>query len=326
MVSPQTAIHSGFGAKSTVTDVLAHIRLDGQIAIVTGGYSGIGLETTRALSAAGATVIVPARNPQKAHDALAGIPGVEAAALDLLDPVSIDSFAASFLASGRPLHLLINNAGIMATPLQREGRGYEIQLASNHLGHFHLAARLWPALKQARGARVVTLSSGAHRYAAFDFDDPNFVSREYDKWIAYGQSKTANVLFSVALDTRGAAHHVRAFAVHPGRIETGLQRSISVEEMIRAGWRDEHGRIPDAQRAMYKTPQQGAATTVWCATSPALNGMGGVYCEDCDIAEAVPADHKPLNGVLPWAIDSEAADRLWHASEKMTGVSFDTNG
>jgi NAD(P)-dependent dehydrogenase (short-subunit alcohol dehydrogenase family) len=169
---------------------------------------------------------------------------------------------------------------------------------------------------------VLTLSSGAHRQAATDFDDPNFERRDYDKWKAYGQSKTANVLFTVALDRRGKAHDVRAFAVHPGRIKTNLQRFITLQELQVRGFRNEKGEIPADQRGLYKTPQQGAATTVWCAVNPSLDGVGGVYCENADIAPAVPADHKPLDGVLPWSIDEAAAEHLWLLSERLTGVQF----
>lgn len=322
MSSMQTPIHSGFDTTRTAREVAAGIDLHGTTAIVTGGYSGIGLETTRALAEAGAQVIVPARTPAKAREALRDLPRTTIAELDLLDADSIDAFAAQYLAGGRPLPLLIHNAGIMAAPLHYTAQGHESQLAANHLGPFRLTARLWPALRQAGAARVVVLSSGAHRWAAFDFDDPDFRRREYDKWIAYAQSKTAGVLFAVELDRRAREQGVRAFAVHPGRIETGLQRSIPLEEMQRFGWRDANGEIPAALRASYKTPEQGAATTVWCATSPALAGLGGVYCEDNDIAAAVPADHEPLDGVLPWAIDGEAARRLWTLSEQMTGVDF----
>lgn len=319
MPSKQAPIHSGFGPQSTAFETLGDADLSGKIAIITGGASGIGLETTRILSQAGASVLVAARNPDKAREALKSIPSVGVGKLDLMDPASIDAFASTFLDSSRALHLLINNAGIMAAPLVRDARGYESHFSANHLGHFHLTARLWPALVRAGGARVVTLSSGAHRQAAMDFDDPNFERRDYDKWKAYGQSKTANVLFTVALDRRGDAHGIRAFAVHPGRIETNLQRFITLEELQARGLRNEQGKIPREQRGLYKTPQQGAATTIWCAVSATLEGTGGVYCENCDIAQAVPADHKPLDGVLPWAIDGAAAERLWILSEQLTG-------
>jgi NAD(P)-dependent dehydrogenase (short-subunit alcohol dehydrogenase family) len=320
MPSKQAPIHSGFGAQSTATETLGNTDLTGKIAIVTGGASGIGLEASRALTQAGATVIVPARDPNKAREALVSVPGAEVGTLDLMDPASVDAFTQAFLASGRPLHLLINNAGIMAVPLVRDARGYESHFSANHLGHFQLAVRLWPALQQANGARVVTLSSGAHRQAAVDFDDPNFERRDYEKWKAYGQSKTANALFSVALDKRGEPFGIRAFSVHPGRIETNLQRFITLEELQSRGLRDEKGEIPVNQRSLYKTPQQGAATTIWCAVSPTLDGMGGVYCENCNIAQAVPADHKPLDGVLPWATDEAAAERLWALSETLIGM------
>src|SRR6201988_3291469 len=231
MSSKKAPIHSGFGATTTARETLHGIDLRGKFAIVTGGYSGIGLETTRALAEAGATVIVPARTPDKARQALSGIPRVEQSRLNLLDPGSIDAFASEFLASGRPLHMLINNAGIMATPLARDSRGYESQFSANHLGHFQLTARLWPALRNAHGARVVSVSSRAHQRAAMDFADPQFQHRPYDRWEAYGQSKTANVLFAVALDRRGEASGFRAFAVHPGAILTDLSRHMTDEEL-----------------------------------------------------------------------------------------------
>jgi NAD(P)-dependent dehydrogenase (short-subunit alcohol dehydrogenase family) len=320
MTARQTPLHSGFDSTSTAAQVIDGIDLHGKTAIVTGGYSGIGLETTRVLAQAGATVIVPARAPDKAREALRDIVRTEVSRVDLLNPASIDAFAQQFVTSGRSLDLLINNAGIMAVPLTRDARGYESQFAANHLGHFQLTARLLPALTRTGRARVVTLSSGAHRRAAFDFDDPNFEHHDYDKWIAYAQSKTASVLFTVALDRRGESQGVRAFAVHPGRIETGLQRFITIEELQALGYRNEDGEIPEEQRAFYKTVQQGAATTVWCATNPALDAIGGVYCENADIAAAVTANHATLDGVLPWAIDQAAAERLWALSETMTGV------
>lgn len=314
-ITPQAPISSGFGPHTTAHEALAGLDLSGKIAIVTGGYSGVGLETTRALAEAGATVIVPARTQEKARAAIAGIPQVELEELDLIDPASIDAFAQRFLNSGRQLDILINNAGIMAPPLVRDARGYESQFATNHLGHFHLTERLWPALVQTGSARVVSVSSTGIRFGGVDLDDPNFERREYDKWKAYGQSKSANALFAVALDRRGQAHGVRAFSVHPGRIMTDLVRFISDDEKNAAG-------------AEFKTTEQGAATSVWCATSPQLEDKGGVYCLDVDIAKAIPAVDlqgmaQILSGVLTWAIDPELAEQLWQLSEEMTGVKFD---
>jgi len=320
MSTPQMPLRSGFTSGTTAHEVMGARRLDGRVAIVTGGYAGIGLETTRVLAAAGATVIVPARTPDKARLALAGLAGVELDALDLADPASIDAFAARFTASSRPLHLLINNAGIMATPLARDARGFESQLATNHLGHFQLTARLWPALRAARGARVVALSSRGHARAGVDFDDPHFERRAYDKWVAYGQAKTANALFAVALDARGRAHQVRAFSVHPGAVITELVRSLPAEEL--AAIRARLATSPYANAAVYKNTEQGAATSVWCATSPQLDDLGGVYCEDADIAEAVADDFPEPRGVRAWARDPSFAERLWKMSEEWTGVHF----
>src|SRR3982074_1271882 len=215
MTTRQAPIHSGFGPQTTAREVIGNRRLDGLIAIVTGGYAGVGLETTRTLAGGGATVIVPARSLDKARQALTGVDRVEIESLDLIDPESVDAFATRFLATGRPVHTLINNAGIMATPLVRDARGFESQLATNHLGHFQLTALLWPALLKANGARVVALSSRGYARAGIDFDDPNFERRPYDKWVAYGQSKTATALFAVALDERGEPHSVRADSGRP---------------------------------------------------------------------------------------------------------------
>jgi len=314
MTTEQQPLNSGFGATTTAREVLAGRDLTGKVAIVTGGYSGVGLETTRALAEAGATVIVTARTKEKAQTALAGIPGVEIDTLELTDPASIDAFAKRFLDSQRPLDILINNAGIMAPPLQRDARGYESQFATNHLGHFQLTLRLWPALKQAKTARVVSVSSRGIRFGGVDFDDPNFERRDYDKWQAYGQSKTANALFAVALDKRGRVHNIRAFSVHPGGILTDLIRYLPAEEL----------EALKSTGEVLKTPEQGAATTVWCATSPQLEGKGGVYCLDCDIAKVISNYDaaQQLAGVLPRAIDPELAEKLWELSEKLTGVKF----
>jgi NAD(P)-dependent dehydrogenase (short-subunit alcohol dehydrogenase family) len=303
----QTPLPSGFGPQTTARDVLRGRDLGGTVAVVTGGYSGIGLETTRALAEAGATVVVPARTPDTARASVAGIPRVEIDTLDLIDPASVDGFAERFLASGRPLDILVDNAGIMAAPLVRDARGYESQFATNHLGHFQLTARLWPALTRAGSARVVSLSSAGIRFSGVDFDDPNFERRAYDKWKAYGQSKTANALFAVGLDRRGYAHGVRAFAVHPGRIMTNLVRYMSDAEKPVAG-------------VEYKTAEQGAATSVWCATSHQLDGLGGLYCEDVDVAVEVPADSTSGTGVRSYAIDPDLAERLWTLSEEWTGA------
>jgi NAD(P)-dependent dehydrogenase (short-subunit alcohol dehydrogenase family) len=314
MRSKQAPLHSGYDAQTAAREALGGRDLTGTFALVTGGHAGIGLETTRALAGAGATVMVGARAVEPACAAVAGLARVEVDRLDLLDPASIDGFAARFVASGRPLHMLVNNAGIMAPPLVRDARGFESQLATNHIGHFQLTARLWPALRAAEGARVVSLSSRGHSRAGIDFDDPQFDRRPYDKWIAYGQSKTANALFALALDARGEPHGVRAFAVHPGAVMTDLVRSLPAEELqaIRA-------RLVGAT---YKTTEQGAATSVWCATSPQLDGLGGVYCEDADLAIPVAADATQLGGVRPWAMDPEAAERLWGLSEGWTGVGL----
>ncbi len=318
MATPQAPLNSGYGARTEAAEALGGRRLDGKLAIVTGGYSGLGLETTRALAGAGAHVIVPARTPDKARAALAGIANVEQAALDLADPASIEAFAKAFLASGRAINILINNAAIMASPLMRDARGYEAQFATNHLGHFHLTALLWPALKAGGGARVVSLSSIGHRICPPDLEDPSFEKTDYNKWAAYGRAKSANALFAAGLDARGAGHGVRAFAVHPGGIMTDLQRYMPEEEKRAMGWIDADGNVDPR----FKSTSQGAATSVWCATNAQLDGQGGVYCEDCDIAIAVPADDKGFTGVRPWAIDSALADKLWVLSEKMTGVRF----
>lgn len=317
MKTRQEPIHSGYGPRSTAREVIGNRRLDGAIAVVTGGYTGVGLETTRALAAAGATVVVPARTPDKARRATSGLDRVEIESLDLSNPRSIDAFAGRFSASGRPLHILVNNAGIMATPLVRDSRGFESQLATNHIGHFQLTARLWLALRKANGARVVALSSRGHVRAGVNFDDPHFERRPYDKWKAYGQSKTANALFAIALDARGEGLGVRAFSVHPGAVATtDLMRSMSEEERhaaIEAG-----SKVPGG----FKNAEQGAATSVWCATSPQLQGKGGVYCEDVNIAEATAADFPQPMGARPWAMDADLAERLWRKSEEWTGVTF----
>ncbi|MGW1024497.1 SDR family NAD(P)-dependent oxidoreductase [Streptomyces sp. NPDC002577] len=315
MATPQHKIGSGFGARSTADDVLQGIDLSGKLALVTGGYSGLGLETTRALTRAGAHVVVPARRPATARDAVADIEGAEVDELDLADLDSVRTFAERFLASGRTIDFVIDNAGIMACPETRVGPGWEAQFATNHLGHYALVNRLWPAIAPG-GARIVSVSSAGHHASGIRWDDIHF-ERGYDKWQAYGQAKTANVLFAVHLDTLGRDAGVRAFALHPGGILTPLQRHLDKQEMIDRGWIDETGELVDP--TAFKTTQQGAATQVWAATSPRLQGVGGVYCEDCDIAEPASNDGAWV-GVRDYATDTEQAARLWALSAELTGV------
>lgn len=318
----QKPIGSGFNAKSTTNEVIKGIDLTGKIAIVTGGNTGIGLETTKTLAAAGATVIVPARDTEKAKRNLAGIANIELETMDLMNPASIDEFAQKFIASGRPLHLLINNAGIMWAPLRRDIRGIESQLATNYLAQFQLTARLWPALKKADGARVINVSSQGHQFAPFNFDDPNFLNRDYETLQAYGQSKTASNLFALELDNLAKAFNVRAYSLHPGSIHgTELGREASLELFQKMGFYDEEGNIKPEIVASLKTIPQGAATTVWAATSPLLNSIGGVYCEDADVAE-LASDDSMSNGVKRYSLDETNAKRLWTLSEKITGITF----
>lgn len=331
--SYQQPIGSGFDAFSTAADVIGGIDLTGKTIIVTGGYAGIGLETVKTLAGAGADVIVPARDLAKATRNVAGIPNVTVQPFDLTDPQSIDSFARKFLQTGRPLDILINNAGIMWVPLQRDARGYESQLSTNHLGHFQLTARLWPALKQAGSTRVVSVSSFGHHIAPFDFEDPNFERREYETLAGYGQSKTANNLFAVELDRRAKALGVRAFSLHPGSVNgTDLGRVAPMALFQQMGTHDADGNIYPEVAQRLKTIPQGAATTVWCATSPQLEGLGGLYCENAEVAEVDNGgiEHRydepwTLRGVKPYSIDPDNARRLWTLSEQMTGITFEIN-
>ncbi|MFD5317708.1 SDR family NAD(P)-dependent oxidoreductase [Streptomyces sp. NPDC127098] len=331
MTQKQQPLGSGFTAASTADEVLCGIDLSGRNVIVTGGHVGLGLETTRALSRAGASVTVGSRDPERAAPALAGIERVAIDRLDLLDPASIDAFADRYLDSGRPPHILINNAGIMSGPLVRDARGYESQFATNHLGHFQLTLALLPALRTARGARVVNVTSGGHRLSDIRWDDPHFTTG-YDGMLAYGQSKTANVLFAVELDRRWAEDGIRGYAVHPGVVVTtilGPARSedgpaVSEEALRAMGLLDDAGRpVIDPAREM-KTPRQGASTSVFAATSPLLADIGGVYLKDNDVSPldtprpfAFGTDEDVPSDVVPHAIDPESARRLWELSERL---------
>jgi NAD(P)-dependent dehydrogenase (short-subunit alcohol dehydrogenase family) len=294
--------------------------LAGKTAIVTGGYSGIGLETAKALAAKGTKVIVPVRSPKKAAASLADVDGdVRTAPLDLGDLGSIREFADSMLSELQELDLLINNAGIMACPEARVGPGWESQFGVNHMGHFALTKSLLPLLAKTGGARVVALTSTAHKLSGIRWDDIQFTSGDYDKWQAYGQAKTANALFANALSRRLRANGGSAFAVHPGGIFTPLQRHLPKEEMIALGWLDADGGLSALAKEGFKTPEQGCSTTLWAATSGLLHDKPGVYCEDCDVAS--PTDpNSPLTrymGVDPHACDDEAAERLWEISEEL---------
>ncbi|OON40867.1 oxidoreductase [Izhakiella australiensis] len=314
MTSKQLPINSGFAAATTADQVLAGRNLSGITAIVTGGHSGIGLETTRALAQAGARVIVAARDVDAARERTRGISHVEVERLDLADQGSLYDFSQRILRARRHIDIMINSAGIMATPETRVGPGWEAQFAINHLGHYALVNRLWPALRG--GARVIALSSAGHHQSDIRWDDTQFI-QGYNKWQAYGQSKTACALFAVHLDRLGQHSGVRAFSLHPGKIFTPLQRHLTADEMIAAGWLDANGNPVDPT---FKTAQQGAATQVWAATSPRLEGMGGLYCENCDIATLDEGLAPSFTGVRPYAINPEQASRLWALSARLTGI------
>jgi NAD(P)-dependent dehydrogenase (short-subunit alcohol dehydrogenase family) len=324
MPLPQKPVASPFGAKTQADEVVRDIDLRGKTAIITGAAAGLGVETVRALAHAGAHVVMPVRSREKGEKVAADIRastgnnGIEVADMDLANYDSVRAFADGFVKSGVPLHILINNAGIMATPERRIMGNIESQFGTNHLGHMLLTCHLAPALLKGAPGRVVALSSIGHRRAPVNFDDPNFEHHPYDKWEAYGQAKTANSLFAVELNRRLEGRGINAYAVHPGGIMTELQRDMSKEEIKAFGWVDDEGRVNER----FKTVAGGASTSVWCVTSPLLSSGGGVYCEDCNIAEAVPADDKSFAGVRPWAIDPDAARRLWSMSEKLLGESF----
>ncbi|WP_131195595.1 SDR family NAD(P)-dependent oxidoreductase [Lichenihabitans psoromatis] len=317
----QHPIGTGFQAASTADDVVAGLDLRGNSVIVTGGHAGLGLETTRTLSRAGASVTVAARDVDRARAALSGLDDVEVEQLDLTDPTSIDAFTARWLATGRPLHVLINCAGASGGPTH-DARGFDTQFATNHLGHFQLTRALLPALRAAHGARVVNVTSGAHRFGKIRWDDPNFVTG-HDRRAAYAQSKAANVLFTVELDRRCAADGIRAYAVHPGVVVgTKLNASAGPDALRAMGLIDETGRPIIDPSAGKKTPQQGASTIVFAATSPLLAAIGGVYLKDNDIAPlndelmSLSADHIPSDA-MSHTLDPASARRLWEMSEHM---------
>ncbi len=319
-VSDQVPTNSGFAARTDGADVIADLDLAGKTAIVTGGYSGIGLETVRALAAKGVAVVVPVRSPEKANENLAGIEGdVRTAPLDLSDLSSVRRFGESVLDELDRLDLLINNAGIMASAETRVGPGWESQFGINHMGHFALTKTLLPLIERTPGSRVVALSSTAHKLTDIRWDDIQFEREAYDKWQAYGQAKTANALFANALSRRLSDKGALAFSVHPGGIFTPLQRHLPREEMVALGWLDENGEPTELAKAGFKTPEQGCSTTLWAATSAKLTDTPGVYCEDCDIAAPTDLESPAARyqGVNDHACNDESAERLWAVSEAL---------
>jgi len=314
----QKNIDSGFHAKSEPSDIMEGIDLTGKTAVITGGYSGIGLETTRAIVNAGATVVLPVRRKTVAKNGLHGIIGEGALfEMDLADPKSVRAFTNHYKANYKSLDILINNAGIMACPEMRTPQGWEMQFAVNQIGHFVLTTELMPIMAKSPGARLVTLSSTGHKLSGIKWDDIHS-NEDYDKWPAYGQSKTACSLLAVEFDRRMKDKGVRAYGVHPGGIFTPLQRHLEKEEMIALGWLGEDGELSERAKGAFKTPPQGAGTTLWCATNPALNDIGGVYCENCDVADMQGDDEMARYvGVAPWAVDTDEAARLWDETEKI---------
>jgi NAD(P)-dependent dehydrogenase (short-subunit alcohol dehydrogenase family) len=313
-----------FGMSSTADEVLAGIDLGGKLALVTGASSGLGVETARALAAKGARVVMAARDVPKIEKQADAIRAkhagamLEAMELHLDRPDSVRAFAKAFLAKHPRLDMLVGNAGVMACPLERTAEGWEMQFATNHLGHFLLAGKLLPALTAGAPARLVSVSSAGHQFSPVVFDDIHFERRPYDKWASYGQAKTANILFAVEFDRRFASRGVRAFANHPGGIVTELGRHLTQEDIAfiqgRAAQRESGGGMT------WKTPEQGAATQVWAATAPELDGKGGLYLEDVQISGPMPP--KGSAGCAPYALDPENAKRLWAVSEQMLGETF----
>jgi len=305
-----------FGFASTTDDVIQGINLTGKTAVVSGASGGLGAETVRTLASAGAAVTIGCRDTAKGEEAAAGIrastgnENVRVAALDLLDHSSIRAFADDVRTAYDALNILVNNAGVMACPLTRTERGWELQFDTNHVGHFLLTSLLVPLLQAGAPARVVCLSSAGHTRAPVDFDDLHFERKPYDKWEAYGQAKTANALFAVGLDARLKDSGVRAFALHPGAIITELGRHLEEADIVELG-----ERISTVAGGFKQVPS-GAATSVWAATAPELDGKGGLYLEDCGLSAPVGTEGI-TTGYLDYAIDPVQADRLWERTEQL---------
>ena len=316
-----TKTRDGFGPDTTTDEVLEGIDLTGALALVTGGSSGLGAETARALASKGARVVITARDLPKGEAVAKGIrestgnDAVEVEELELGSLASIRAFAERFLARHDALQLLVNNAGVMACPFAKTSDGFEMQFGTNHLGHFLMTGLVAPALLKGAPARIVSLSSRGHQMSPVVFDDISFEKREYDKWSSYGQSKTANILFAVELERRLGARGVHANALHPGVIMTELARHMQQEDLEFLQSRAPEGGLK------FKSVEAGAATSVYAATAPELEGRGGLYLEDCHVAEVNDAEDA-REGVRSYALDPDAAKRLWSVSEEMVGQSL----
>jgi len=321
-----------FGATSTTEDVLSGINLRGKRILITGVSAGLGVETARAFAAHGAFVVGAARDLAKAKAATAQVQkevaahggGFELVALDLADLKSVRACADGLLAKGEPLDVVIANAGVMATPFGHTPDGFETQFGTNHLGHFVLVNRIRSLIRA--GGRLINLSSAGHRFSNVDLEDPNFERTPYEPFVAYGRSKTANILFSVAFDKRHRDRGVRAAAVHPGGIQTELGRHLDashIEKMIEQMNRQ----LAAEGKASFqlKTIPQGAATSVWAAIVAPADEIGGRYCENCHVGNVVP-DHVTISaaseGVRGYALDPATAESLWNKSEELVGESF----
>lgn len=314
---------SGFGFETTVDEVLEGVDLGGRVAIVTGASGGLGAEAARGLAQAGAAVTLTARDMPKGQKVASeirdatGNASVDVLELELQRPESVRRFAKAWLSQHGALDILLNNAGLMACPLMRTDEGWEMQFATCHLGHFLLTGLLAPALRSGAPARIVNVSSGGHRFSPVHFEDPHFEKTEYDKWVAYGQAKTANILHAVELDRRLRASGVRALAVHPGAIVTELGRHLSADDIAAL-----NARAPGGKGLRFKPVEAGAATEVYAATAPELEGQGGCYLEDCHVA-GLRTEPDAMEGVMPYALDGQAAARLWTLSEQTLGETFD---
>ncbi len=316
-------ITSPFGARSTALEVIHGHDLSGQTALVTGASSGLGIETVRALLSAGAEVIMAVRDTVKGEAVAAQLrqetknPAAHVLELNLSSLTSVRQAAAQVLSRWSKLHIVINNAGVMTTPLfPRTEDGFEMQFGTNHLGHYLFSRLLQPALLAAAPSRIIMVSSMGHRRSDINFEDPNYQQRPYEKWEAYGQSKTANILFAVGWNQIYGKDGITANALHPGGILTGLQKFLPEEEQRAMGWIDEHG----TPNPLFKTIQQGASTSIWAAVGNELTGIGGLYLEDCQ--EALPFDPaKPYSGYQPYVLDQARAEQLWQVSEEMVGLA-----